>query len=138
MPLVQRALSRRIFRHYLGFATSQLKAFEAEPAGSVKKLLYVLRTALTGAHALRTGRIVTDLRELHDEHGFAEARELIEAKRAGEAKKLSVEASARWGAEVKRAFTALEAAYQASTLPAEPEGVPDLEAWLLEERRRGL
>jgi uncharacterized protein len=138
VPLVQRALSRRVFRHYLGFATSQLKAFEAEPAGSVKKLLYVLRTALTGAHALRTGRIVTDLRELYDEHGFADVRELIEAKRAGEAQKLSVEASARWGAEAKRALGVLEAAYQGSTLPAEPEGVADLEAWLVEERKTGL
>ncbi len=137
-PLVQRTLSRRLFRHYLGFATSQLKAFEAEPEGSVKKLLYVLRTALTGAHALRTGRIVTDLRELLDEHGFAEARALIEAKRAGEAQRLPAEASARWGAEVKRAFTALVAAHEGSSLPAEPEGVADLEAWLLEERKRGL
>jgi len=137
-PLVQRSLSRRIFRHYLGFATSQLNAFGAEPSGSVKKLLYVLRTALTGAHALRTGRIVTDLRELLDDDGFGAARELIEAKRAGEAKRLSVEASARWGAEVKRAFEVLQAAFQGSTLPVEPSGVAELEAWLIEVRRRGL
>src|SRR5262249_39351189 len=81
---VEKTLSRRIFRHYLGFATSQLRAFEAESPGSAKKLLYVLRTALTGAHVLRTGRLVVDLRELCDDYGFADARELIEAKRAGE------------------------------------------------------
>ncbi len=137
-PLVARAISRRVYRHYLGFATSQLKAFEAEPEGSVKKLLYVLRTALTGAHALRTGRIVTDLRELLDDDGFGDARELIVAKRAGEARKLSPEASARWGAEVKRAFAVLTSAHEGSTLPPEPEGVADLEAWLLEQRRRSL
>ncbi len=73
-PLVQRSLSRRLFRHYLGFGTSQLKAFHAERAGSAKKLLYVLRTALTGAHALRTGEVVIDLRELIDEYGFSDAR----------------------------------------------------------------
>ena len=33
-PLVQRALSRRVFRHYLGFATSQLKAFEGDAPGA--------------------------------------------------------------------------------------------------------
>src|SRR3954469_9253539 len=72
-PLVQRSLSKRLFRHYLGFATSQLKAFHAERSGSAKKLLYVLRTALTGAHVLRTGAIVADLRDLVDEYGFSDA-----------------------------------------------------------------
>jgi hypothetical protein len=39
---------------------------------------------------------------------------------------------------VTRAFASLEAAYQESSLPAEPEGVSDLEAWLLAERRKRL
>jgi len=137
-PLVQRALSRRIFRHYIGFATSQLKAAEGPDGVSAKKLLYVLRTALTGAHALRTGRLVIDLRELCDEHGFGAARELIEAKRAGEGVKLSREAAARWTEEVKRALSVLVEAHERSALPAEPEGAADLEAWLLAERRKRL
>jgi len=138
-PLVQKALSRRLHRHYLGFAHSQLLAFEGDPAGgSAKKLLYVLRTALTGAHALLTGRVVTDLRDLIDEHGFPDARELIEAKRAGEAIRLSGEVATRWGEAVKRVFAVLEDARERSILPAEPQGVADLEAWLLEERRRGF
>src|SRR5689334_8396101 len=33
-PLVKRTLSRQLFRHYLGVATSQLKAFHAENPGS--------------------------------------------------------------------------------------------------------
>jgi len=135
-PLVRRCLSKRLYRHYLGFATSQLKAFENDGRGSAKKLLYVLRTTLTGAHALLTGEIVIDLRELLDAHGFGEARELVEAKRAGEASRLSEEAAARWGEEAKRAFGVLAAAHERSSLPAEPEGAADLEAWLLEERRR--
>jgi predicted nucleotidyltransferase len=137
-PLVQRALSRRVFRHYLGFATSQLKAFEADGRGSVKKLLYVLRTALTGAHALRAGEIVTDLGELAGEYGFPEARELIAAKRSGEKSRMTPEQADRWSAEVTRAFASLEAAYHESSLPAEPAGVSDLEAWLLAERRKRL
>jgi len=137
-PLVKRALSRRVFRHYLGFATSQLKAFHTENPGSAKKLLYVLRTALTGAHALRTGEIVADLRELIDEYGFPEARELIDAKRAGERVLLPGAVGERWAGEVSRAFSVLEEAHKASKLPAEPEGEADIEAWLLAERRKRL
>lgn len=134
-PLVQRALSRRLFRHYLGFGTSQLKAFHAG-AGSTKKLLYVLRTALTGAHALRTGEIVTDLRELLDPYGFSDARVLIDEKRAGERTVLPPELAERWSNEVTRAFDVLESTYRSSPLPEEPQGAADLEAWLLEQRRK--
>jgi predicted nucleotidyltransferase len=137
-PLVQRALSRRIFRHYLGFATSQLKAAQTAEGTSAKKLLYVLRTALTGAHALRTGRVVIDVNELLDTYGFGDARELIEAKRKGETIKLSEDAAARWGEDVKRAFTVLGEAHERSVLPEEPPNTAELEAWLLAERRKRL
>lgn len=137
-PLVQRSISRRIFRHYLGFATSQLKAFHGESPGSAKKLLYVLRTTLTGAHALRSGKIVTDLGELIDEYGFPGARELIAKKRAGERVLLAGEMGERWASEVKRAFEVLDEAHKSSQLPAEPEGEQELEAWLLVERRKRL
>ena len=133
-PLVEKAISRRVYRHYLGLATSQLKAAQTPQGTSAKKLLYVLRTALTGAHALRTGRIVVDLRELHDDYGFSGAGELIAAKRAGETMKLSESVGARWLEEVRRAFEVLDASYRASTLPEEPPNVADLEAWLLAER----
>jgi predicted nucleotidyltransferase len=106
--------------------------------GSAKKLLYVLRTALTGAHALRTGRIVIDLGELAEGHGFGAARELIEAKRAGERVTLEAGAAARWEGEVQRALAALTEAHDKSILPVEPEGAADLEAWLLEQRRKRL
>lgn len=135
-PLVRRSLSRRLFRHYLGFGTSQLKAFHADSKGSAKKLLYVLRTALTGAHALRTGEMVIDLRELIDQYGFSDARSLIDAKRAGERTALPPELAARWGDEVTRAFDVLESAYRSSPLPEEPQNTAALEAWLLEQRRK--
>jgi uncharacterized protein len=137
-PLVKRCLSRRMFRHYIGFATSQLKAFDAEVPGSAKKLLYVLRTTLTGAQALAAGEIVTDLGALVDEHGFSAARELIAAKRAGERVALSPEMAATWRAEVTRAFDALVAARDASPLPEEPAGARELDAWLVAARRKRL
>lgn len=136
-PLVKRALSKRIFRHYVGFATSQLKAAEQAGAGATaKKLLYVLRTALTGAHALRTGEIVIDVRELLDADGFGAARELIEAKRAGETIALSEESGVRWREDVKRALGVLVAAHERSALPEEPAGAADLSAWLIAERKK--
>lgn len=137
-PLVKAALSRRIFRHYLGFGTSQLRAWEAGGRTSVKKLLYVLRTSLTGIHALRTGEIVTDVTTLLDEHGFRAARELVEAKRAGEATTLSSQLVERWIDEIPRVLQALEEAYATTVLPEEPLGTRELHAWLIALRRARL
>lgn len=137
--LVKAALSRRLFRHYLGFGTSQIRAWETGGRTSVKKLLYVLRTTLTGIHALRTGELVTDVTALLDEHGFGEARELVEAKRAGEEKTtLSSQAGERWAREIPRAIQALEEAYAATILPEEPPNTGELNAWLIELRRSRL
>ena len=76
-PIVQRSLSKRIYRHYNGFARGQLQEFDNAAQPTAKKILYVLRTALTGIHVLRSGMIVTDLTALVDEYGLSEARELV-------------------------------------------------------------
>src|SRR5206468_9294572 len=83
-PIVRRALSRRVYRHYHGFATGQLREFEAAEGAPAKKMLYVLRTTLTGTHLLRTGEVQTDVTKLLDSYGFADAHELVAAKLAGE------------------------------------------------------
>lgn len=72
---------RRVFQHYRGFAGNQRKELEKPEGRSAKKLLYVLRTALTGAHLLRSRESITDLSLLIDEQGMGEVRALIEAKR---------------------------------------------------------
>jgi len=87
--LVQGSLSRRLHRHYLGFATQQHQAWEHGDRASAKKLLYVLRTALTGVHALREGKIVTDLTRLLDRYGLSDAAALVEQKRRGESSRCS-------------------------------------------------
>lgn len=135
-PLVRAALSRRLAGHYIGFATGQREAFLRET--TAKKLLYVLRTALTGRHALLTGEIETDLDQLCEPYGFADARELIATKRRGERVKLEAAGAARWLAEADRALTSLRAAVAESILPPEPpeEAARALEVWLLEVRRR--
>jgi uncharacterized protein len=135
-PLVERALSRRVHRHYQGFARGQLHELDAAAQPTVKKLLYVLRTALTGIHVLGTGRIVTDVTLLLDDYGFGDAAELVAQKRAGERVALDEPLRTRWRAEVERAFVQLDDALARSPLPAEAPNRAEVEAWLLEVRRR--
>ena len=134
-PLVKASLSRRVQRHYAGFARSQLEA--AEKSATAKRVLYVLRTALTGTHLLRTGELVTDLTELIDGHGLGEARELIAIKQRGEKTALAGDELARWRGEMDRVLAGLDAAAEGSRLPEEPpqRAVAALDGWLLEVRQ---
>ncbi|MBL9020826.1 MAG: nucleotidyltransferase domain-containing protein [Myxococcales bacterium] len=133
--LARGALSRRVHAHYHGFATGQLKAATEASAPTAKKLLYVLRTGLTGTHLLLTGEVVTDLTVLMDEHGFGEARELLEIKRSGERASLPGEVAERWLARAARVFELLESARGRSVLPEEPSNRDAIEAWLVALRR---
>ncbi len=132
-PLAARSLSRRVHRHYAGFARNQLEQARATPAA--KKCLYVLRTALTGTHLLRTGELVVDLTRLLDRYEFGHARELIEAKRRGERVELGTRERDRWLSEAERALALLEPARAESVLPEEAPNRAELEAWLLDVRR---
>jgi len=134
--IVQRSLSKRIFRHYNGFAHGQLQEFDNAEQPTAKKILYVLRTALTGIHVLRAGKIVTDVTELLDGNGFGEAREPVAQKRAGERVVLDQMTRAKWRSQVERAFAALDEALVTSPLPAEAPNRDEIEAWLLATRRR--
>lgn len=135
-PLVRASLSRRVHKHYRGFASSQLRFLERDPI--VKKVLYVLRTALTGTHLLRSGELETDLTRLLDEHGFADARELVVAKRAGERTAADPALLDAWRPRLATALGALDQALGKSVLPDEPPNAAALEAWLIEARRRRL
>ena len=133
--ITQRSISKRLHRHYLGFATSQLHALEEAEARTIKKVLYVLRTALTGAHALASGTIVTDLGALSGEYGFDDARALIERKEAGERTVLEDQEAMQWTTRVHAALAVLDKALAKSTLPDEPPNADEIEAWLLALRR---
>ncbi len=134
VPLVRGALSTRVARHYAGFATQQRAAWEQSARKSTKKLLYVLRTALTGAHLLRTGEVVTDLTVLAPQYGLGDALELVEQKRRGEQSELPSALAEKWGARVGEVFVLLAAAEAESVLPAEPRNVEQLEQKLIELR----
>ncbi len=135
-PRVKRAMSRRLFRHYRGFSEGQRRELEKAEKRTVKKVLYVLRTALTGTHALLTGEVVPDLRVLAEAHGFPEVRALIaRASRRRSAWRSTTPSSSRRGRLMDRAFAAIEAARGRSVLPEEPD-VAELDAFLIELRRR--
>ena len=136
--LVQGSLSRRLHRHYLGFATQQHQAWEHGDRASAKKLLYVLRTALTGVHALREGKIVTDLTRLLDRYGLSDAAALVEQKRRGERSELPGALRVQWASRVGEVFALLDRAAAESALPAESPNAAEMEAWLVDARLRWL
>lgn len=134
-PLVKAALSRRVHRHYRGFARNQIQLLEKEP--TVKKLLYVLRTAATGMHLLRVGELEADLGRLLDDYDLRDAASLVEAKRAGERTAADPALLEAWRPRLAGLLDRLDAAWPASVLPAEPDpgAIAALEAWLVDVRR---
>ena len=132
--LVPTVLSRRVYRHYRGFAASQRKAFEQADEPTVKRLLYVLRTALTGTHLLRKGELRVDLTTVADEYGCGDANALIEAKKRGERTVLDADEKQAWQSRLDGLFALLDEAHEASPLPEEPPSTEELEDWLIAQR----
>ena len=135
-PLVRAVLSRKVYRHYAGFARNQFSlAFKDEDVAA-KKVLYVLRTALTGIHLMRTRALVTDVRELLDDYrDLGDARALIERKRVGERVTLLAATAERWRDRLAELLDRLDEARDQSLLPVEPENVEPLGEWLLAVRQ---
>ena len=134
-PLAQAALSRRYHRHYRGFAGSQQKALEQNP--TVKKLLYVLRTALTGRHLLLTGELETDLQILAPKYDLGDIRALIEAKKKGERIEANPALLAEWKPRLAAICSAIDKASDESPLPEAPtpSSAAALEEWLVAMRK---
>lgn len=132
-PIAQRSLSRRVYRHYRGFALNQLRFVEKEP--TAKKLLYVLRTTLTGIHLLETRELEPDLTRLMGPYGLPEAASLVERKRAGERVGLDPTLLEEWRPRIDALFARLDTARATSPLPEEPPNEAEVRAWLLAVRR---
>lgn len=135
--LVVENLSKRSHAHYRGFAHSQKLAVDPV-APKAKKLLYVLRTCLTGTHLLETGEVIPDLVALAPIYGFDEVPELVEIKRSAELGVLPDAWCERVPRLIERAFARLDQAFEASSLPMEPEAAGRLERWLIDRRIAGL
>lgn len=131
--LAKGALSRRVHKHYRGFAQSQLRFLEKEP--TAKKLLYVLRTATTGIHLLEAGELEPDLSRNMIRHDLADAQLIIERKRAGERVALASDVLDRWRPRIEALFGRLDAARESSVLPEAPRNEAEIRDWLLGVRR---
>jgi predicted nucleotidyltransferase len=129
-PLV----SRRVGRHYAGFAASQLRAFDGKP--TAKRALYVLRTAATGRHLLASGEVITDVARL-GAYLPDGADQLMQIKLRGEREPLAADVATAWRARLVAAIAAVDAAWPSSVLPAEPTAaaIAAADAWLREVRR---
>jgi hypothetical protein len=130
-------LSRRAYAHYRGFAFSQREAVDLA-APKAKKVLYVLRTTVTGAHLLETGEVVPDLTRLHRQYGFPEVPELVAHKREAEAGVLPAAWIEKIPGLFERAFARLDQALERSILPEQPPAAEALERWLIDYRVAAL
>lgn len=130
-PLVQASLCKRVHHHYRGFAVNQRR--EADKTRRAKKVLYVLRTTLTGTHLLLTGQLVTDLQELAPLYGF-HIDDLLDAKSRSEKQALDDDSFDAAVIRMDSAFGILEAAHDRAILPAEAPNAADLDAWLVRTR----
>lgn len=133
--VVKPLLSRRVAKHYGGFAVSQLRAFDDKP--TAKRALYVLRTAATGRCLLARGEMITDVARLGD-FVPAEIGELLAIKRRGERQELDAEQAKVWRTRLVGAIDAIDRAWPSSVLPADapPEAIAATDAWLRAVRRQ--
>jgi predicted nucleotidyltransferase len=132
--VIRPVISRRVARHYGGFATSQLRAFDEKP--SAKRALYVLRTAATGCHLMATGTLVTDVTKMRE--GLPhQLEELLAIKVRGERAELDAEQVQAWRSRLTAAIDAIDASWPSSVLPAEPPvaAIEAVDEWLREVRR---
>jgi predicted nucleotidyltransferase len=119
-------LSRRVAQTYGGYARDQLTRVDArrERTGETnhKQAMHMIRLLLAGAHVLRTGEILVDVRHLRDR---------LLAVRRGEVAWPAVTA---WAQEL---FADLEAAAASSALPETPDH-ETIDQLLYGVRERGL
>jgi hypothetical protein len=134
VALAPACLTRHHAHHYLGFAAGQWRLFER--TRRLKPALYTLRTLLTGAHLMRTGEVVADLRLLYAGSGLPYVPELIAAKTTAERVELdeAVVSSDRVTADVVRLRGALATARDASRLPETPTAAAALHDLLVRAR----
>jgi uncharacterized protein len=113
-------VTKRTVRHYQGFARGRRMRL-AEPAPTVKHLLYAYRVLLTGIHLMQTGEVIANLAVLNERFRIDELGELVARKQAGsEELLLGAGDLARHGGLLDRLELRLEEAHAASRLPEEP------------------
>jgi len=117
IALAPALITRHHAHHYLGFAATQERLFDKTE--ELKPALYTLRVLLTGLHLMRTGTLETDLGVLGG--GLPYVPELIGRKREAEHGPFPSAVRTDLARDVPRLRADLEAARDASALPAEAD-----------------
>lgn len=118
--LARGCVTRKTARHYLGFAHGRRKRL-AEPAPTVKHLLYAYRVYLTGIHLLRTGEVLSNLPLLLEAAPDPHIAELVARKRGtAEQQPLAAGELERHHGRLDELEAILLQARDGSSLPDEP------------------
>jgi predicted nucleotidyltransferase len=133
--LGRRCVTRHHTHHYFGFAETQWKLFNKENPRRVKPLLYVYRVLLTGIHLMRCGEIEANLLTLNQSFRLAHVNDLVARKLGGAEMSTLPDADLTFHeSEYARLRGALQAAFDASTLPDVSDAQPALNDLLVRLR----
>lgn len=125
---------RRFFTHYRNFAKGVVRDMENGEQRSVRHILGVYRTALTGIHLFRTGKVVIELMELAKQYRLARIKELVKIyQQDSEAVVLP---KSPWLNRIVKLHALLEESVENTKLPADPDNPRAVEEYLLDMRRR--
>lgn len=89
-------MSQSCYRHDAGFASNQYQVVVTGEQTYAKKVLYVLRTALTGIHLLRSGQLEADVFDLALQHGLSGVDERVVRKQQAEGAVLDSSERGHW------------------------------------------
>jgi len=127
-------ICRRFFSHYRAFSKGVMRDYEKTERRTVRHLLAAYRTALTGVHLLRTGKVLLDLMELARLYGFSQIDELVRMHQKSAA--AVVADDNHWINRLVKVTALLEASMEEAELPIDPDNPSAVEEYLLDMRRR--
>ena len=136
-PIVQRSLSHALTIRRCRRVRLEIASPTRAEVSTAKKLLYVLRTTLTGIHLLETGELEPDLTRVMGHYGLSDAAALVERAGGGIAEPGAARplAARSVAPRVDRLFARLDEARERSALPEEPANESEVKEWLLAVRR---
>lgn len=136
--LAKGCITRHVFHHYRGFASSQMEKLSKESQPRIKTLLYIYRVILTGIHLLETGEVEANLLRLNGRFDLPFIPDLVARKKErGERSRLDRSDLLAHEAFVKDLMRRLEEAFESTALPETPSSRRALSDLLVRLRLQG-
>jgi predicted nucleotidyltransferase len=127
-------ICRRFYNYYKNFAKGVSRDFVETSDRSVRHILGVYRTALTGVHLLRTGTVEVDLMTLARKYRLTRIQELVDAYR--DKAQARLKPTNPWINRIVKLHSLMEEAVETTKLPTDPDNPGAVEEYLLDMRRR--